>query len=243
MKRYASLLCWVLLTVACRAETVVIGAEDDWYPYSGVVNGKPAGFAVDIVREAFSAAGIMVKFESLPYARCMAEAKAGKLLGCFNTARSPMLEKTYLWPDQPTFSARINVYVRSDSPLNNLTVKDLEGKTVGVTNDYEYGYEFDSNPRIKRDIANQDVLGLKKLIRGRFDYMLAYEKVTNHLLATYPDEFAGRIKPAGVIVNADLYVSFSKRYPDAAAMLARFNQGMAAIRKNKNYDQIEARWK
>ena len=53
------------------AQRIRIGAEDDWRPYSYVVEGKPVGFAVDLARAAWAAAGVEVELVPLPYARCM----------------------------------------------------------------------------------------------------------------------------------------------------------------------------
>lgn len=152
-----------------RAETVTIGAEDSWYPYSGVVDGKPAGFTVDLVRVAFEAAHIDVKFESLPYARCMKLVKCGQLLGCFDTARSSMVEADYLWHKKPMFTSRSMIFSRADSKQINIDVAALEGKSVVVTQNYEYGDAFDSNQKVVRQFAADDYSGLRMLLAGRGD--------------------------------------------------------------------------
>jgi polar amino acid transport system substrate-binding protein len=89
----------LILSSGARAETVTIGAEDSWFPYYDVVKGKPAGFTVDLVQAAFGAVRIDVKFQSMPYARCMKLVKDGRLLGCFNPARASMVEADHLKHD------------------------------------------------------------------------------------------------------------------------------------------------
>jgi len=243
MSHWLVFLIALLSILPTRAETVVIGAEDDWYPYSGVLDGKPHGFAEDIVAAAFQAVGIDVKYESLPYARCMAETRAGKLAGCFDAARNSLLEPHYLWHAQPLYVARINIYARSASPESGLTVKSLEGKRVAVTNNYEYGEAFDTDSQILRDVSNQDVQGFRKLAAGRVEYMVAYSKVADYLVGRYKAEFLGKFKVVGTTGAPGLYVAFSRAYPGAGQIVDKFNAGLDMIRKDGRYEGIEARWR
>lgn len=87
-----AVLSMCCLAPQAAAESITIGAEDDWYPFSGTIASQPKGMAVDIVREAFKKAGVDVIFKSMPYARCMQEAKESNLFGCFNAARNSTLE-------------------------------------------------------------------------------------------------------------------------------------------------------
>ena len=86
---------WTLLFVGAgvfAGERIRIGAEDDWSPYSSVAQGRPVGFAVDLVRAAWAASGVDVELVPLPYARCMKEVDRGLLAGCFDTLHDPILE-------------------------------------------------------------------------------------------------------------------------------------------------------
>ncbi|HYD81429.1 MAG TPA: transporter substrate-binding domain-containing protein [Paucimonas sp.] len=225
------------------AESLVIGAEDDWYPYAGTVDTKPKGMAVDIVREAFKKAGIDVQFQSMPYARCMEEAKASKIFGCFDAARNSVLENQYLWHAKPLFKAKILIYAKADSTEKGLTAKSLEGMDVAVTQDYEYGEAFDSNPKIKRVVSKHDVQGFRKLLNGQVKYMVAYEKVANHLFAHHKAEMGDKFKPVGSTAEVGLYIAIGKNFPNAAKYIERFNQGFDGIVKDGKYKAIENEWK
>jgi len=224
------------------AETVTIGAEDDWAPYSSKVGVEAKGFAVDIVREAFKAAGVDAKFTAMSYARCMAVTKDGELAGCFDAARNSALEGNYLWHAKPLFNGKINIYSTTDSTESNLSPKDLIGKNVAVTRDYEYGEEFDTNTNIKRSVADKDEQGFQKLLNKRVPYMVAYEKVANALFISNKG-FTNKFKAVGVVADPGLYIAFSKKHPDGAKFLTKFNQGFEIIQKNGKYKAIEALWK
>ena len=225
------------------AETVVVGAEDDWYPYSGVVDTKPKGMAEDIVSAAFKKAGVQVEFKSMPYARCMEEAKSGQLFGCFDAARNSTLEPNYLWHAKPIFTARILIYAKADSSDSGLGVKDLVGKDVGVTEDYEYGEAFDTNTKIKRVVSKHDIQGFRKLLNGQVKYMVAYEKVANHAFRQNAAELGGKFKPVGTTAEVGLYMAVNKNYPNAAKLLERFDQGFDGIVKDGSYQAIQNAWK
>jgi polar amino acid transport system substrate-binding protein len=233
------LVCWTLATRA--AETITVGAEDDWAPYSSLVGREAKGFAVDVVRESFAAVGITVKFDVLPYTRCMAEAKAGRLVGCFDAVANALIINDYLWHAQALFTTRMNVYSLAGSTEKGLTAPDLEGKTVGVERGYEYGDAFDLNTRILRKVVDKNDQGFKMLLGKRIEYMAAEERIAKALFNMYP-AFKGKFKLVGTVATPGLFMAFTKASPDGAKYLARFNEGYAKIRSNGRYKVIEAKW-
>lgn len=225
-------------------ERIRIGAEDDWSPYSSSVKGEPAGFAVDLVRAAWAAAGVDVELVPLPYARCMKEVDRGALTGCFDTLRDPILEPRYRWHQQPLFRARIGIYGRTatSSARTDLTLESLRGKRVGVTHGYDYGEVFDGDTAMLRDVAPSDLSSLRKLVVGRVDYALVFDRVANEISKAHPELGKG-YSLQGVLVEPRLYLSFSRTYPDIERIIALFDQGLASVRKSGEYARIEARWR
>lgn len=235
----------MLLLGACgpaAADTITVGAEDDWAPYSSVVERRAQGFAVDVVRESFAAVNVTVHFEVLPYVRCLAQAKAGHIVGCFDAVPNGMISNSYLWHDHPLFTTHMNVYALADSKEQGLIAARLEGKTVGVARDYEYGDEFDLNTKIVRRVVDKNEHGFKMLLAKRIQYMAAEERIANALFAKYPAAFGGKFKMVGTVARPGLYMAFTKASPDGARYLAKFNQGYAAIRKSGRYQAIERKW-
>ncbi len=240
------LVCLFLLcgAHAIAGERIRIGAEDDWSPYSSSVKGKPQGFAVDLVRAAWAAAGVEVELVPLPYARCMKEVDRGDLAGCFNTLRDPVQESRYRWHQQALFQARIGIYGRitpGEVP-KTMGLQSLRGKRIGTTHGYNYGAAFDGDPTMLRDEAPSDLSSLRKLVAGRVDYALVFDRVANAIAKTHPDLGRGYALQ-GVLVEPYLYLSFSPKYPDIDRMVLLFDQGLAKVRKSGEYARIEARWR
>ncbi len=240
---FVAALALCVATPLMAAEPIVIGAEDDWYPYAGTVNSQPKGMAVDIVREAFKKAGVEVKFQSMPYARCMEEAKASKIFGCFDAARNSTIEDSYLWHAKPLFIGKINIYAKADSKDKGMSSKSLEGIEVAVTQDYEYGEAFDTNKKIIRNVSKHDLQGFRKVLQDKVKYTVAYEKVADHLFNEHKAEMGGKFKVVGMTAEVGLFIAVGKAYPDAAKLIARFNDGLEGIRKDGKYKAIETEWK
>jgi polar amino acid transport system substrate-binding protein len=244
--RVRGLLCVFLLcgAHAWAGDRIRIGAEDDWSPYSSSVNGKPQGCAVDLVRAAWAASGLDVELVPLPYARCMKEVDRGDLAGCFDTLRDPVLESKYRWHQQPLFQARIGIYGRVTPGLapTALGLENLRGKRIGTTHGYDYGAAFDGDATMLRDEAPSDLSSLRKLVAGRVDYALVFDRVANAIAKTHPD-LGKNYALQGVLVSPNLYLSFSPNYPHIDSIVMRFDQGLAKVRKSGEYARIEALWR
>ncbi len=248
MRRRDLLLSMLALPAAAgmaQTRTVVIGAEDDWYPYSAEVNGRPEGITVELVTAAFRAVGVDVRLESLPYVRCMAQTRTGSLVACFNTTRTVQIENDYAWPARPMFEERFLIWAPADAPTpraGGLQVRDLEGQPVAVTRGYEYGSEFDGNTRIPRVVTSHDENNFRLLLRGRAAYTLAPDINARLLFKRQPD-LAGKFKVVGQLSAFGIYTAFSRRHPQAAEMLAAFDEGMKIIQANGTARAIHERWR
>ena len=238
---------WAWLLSAClhlgaAADEVVIGAEDDWYPYAGVVDGKLRGLTPTLVRAAFEQVGIKVRFEVMPYARCMARTKAGELVACFNTLRHPGLETDYLWHSPAMFRVQSSIYALAGSTQSGLRPADLEGRRVAVTHGYEYGPDFDSNPRIVRVVGLRDENSFRMLLRGRVDYVMAVEANVAVLLARHA-ELRGRFRAVGAAAVTESYTVFSRSHPQGAVRKAQFETGLNQLIQSGRLAQIEHEWR
>lgn len=237
-----ALLGTALLCGGAHAESVRIGAENDWYPYSAQRDGAPVGMVPEIVRAAFAAQGIDVELVSLPYSRCMKMAESSLLLGCFDTLRNPLIEQKYRWAHHPLLRARIDIYARADAANTPVHLEDLHGRRIGVTNGYEYGAPFDSDTTMQRDIGDSDLNAIRKLIAGRVDYALIYTRIASAAMRDHP-ELNGKFKSVGTLIEPEIYLSFGLDYANVSHYIDVFDAGMASIIKNGEYARIEARWR
>lgn len=224
-------------------EKISLVAEDDWYPYSArAENGRPHGFAVDVIKLAYDAVDADVEYKVMPFARCLEEVKLGREIGCFDTAKQEMLDSDFVFPEEPLFTAKLTIYIPSDSGDKNLTFKKLEGKKVGITNGYTYGDEFEKNQNIKKDVSQSDTIVLKKLAKGRLDSAIVYEKCADYIVGQNKSELEHKIKVGGVGKDDKFYISFSRKHPGAEKAKSLFDKGMKLIKANGKYSELEKKF-
>ena len=242
LKLLAYFIAAVSIIFSANAEKIILGAENDWYPYTANINGKTEGFTPDLISEVYKLQGIDVEFKSLSYVKCMDEVKNGDLLGCFNSGISDENKEIYKFNKTALFKAKIIILELNNASNKNMTVKDLEGKKVGVTNAYEYGNEFDNNKKIIKDQANSDISTLKKLVEGKVQYSVIYEKVFKYLERKYKSDFQGKLKPAGTISDDGIYIAFSKKFKDSDKYINEFNKGFEKYQKSGAYKKLVNKW-
>lgn len=234
---------WMCLWWGCAAvsaqDTVLLGAEDDWAPYSSATPDRRTveGLAPELVTAAFDTQGVRVTFKVLPFARCMLHAERGLVAGCFNATRVTGNQDLYCWHPTPLFQEELAIFgPHSYQATRELGVADLEGKRVGVTLGYTYPTEFMRNPKVTRVSAASDDNLLQMLAARRVDYILINTLPAYVRLASMPT-VKGQVKRVGVVSQDAFWVAFSKKHPDGQRMCQRFEQGLQAIKASGRYDQ------
>lgn len=73
-------------------------------------------------------------------------------------------------------------------------------------------------------------------------YVLVFDRVANAISKAHPDLGRG-FALQGVLVEPNLYLSFSRNYPGIEHIVSQFDQGLAKVRTSGEYARIEARWR
>lgn len=239
MLRLALFIIANLILSSAFATTVVINGEDDWAPYSFASKDykNVEGLAPQIVRAAFKAQGITAVIRPVPFARCLHEVDQGKAIGCFDTVISSETKDKFIFHSTPLFKADIVVYGPLSENPRHFTYKDLEGKTVGITNGYTYPTELITNKKIIHSPGPTEKSQVEKVANGRIQYAVLWGLTGAHLLKERPD-LALKVKPLGVISSTDLYLSFSKKHKEGAKYAAVLEKGLQKIIADGTYERI-----
>jgi len=224
-----------------HAETILVGAEDDWAPYSHSAPGQtePKGLSPRLVRAAFLTQGVHVQFKVLPFSRCLHDTELGRLVGCFDTARTAANSDTFHWHPTPLFREELGIFARTGAPRRELTQADLVGHTVGITVGYTYPTEFMRHPGIRRHVAVSDANLLRMLAGGRVDYILINTLPAQHHLQHMP-ELQGKVQRVGALNMDNFWLSFSKTHPDGQRMSVVFEKGLQALIASGQYQRMLA---
>lgn len=225
------------------ASPLVIAVEDAAGPWS---NRDGTGYANDVVREAFRAAGVEVIFKVVPYARCKHLVMGGDVVACFNMSPEPGLQEFVALSDLPLFVVKSDYYHNRKKPLGAKRERDIPpGTVVGIVIDYEYP---DSVLRLKEkgvifEVARDEETNLKKLALGRIDAAI----INHNAIKSVP----AMIEKAGATGVVDFafrsgsmgsYIGFSRKNPQGEFARKKFNRGYRAIMKNGTLKRIDARW-
>ena len=244
LQLFQPLLTAVLIAFSASvpAEPLLIGVEDDWFPYAAFKDGIVQGMSVDIVKAAFAATETQIELRPYPYPRCISMVQQGKLLACFNTAHNAQVASNHLLPKMPLFSEDVLLWARAaQAPQVTDVYAALKGKRVAVTIGYEYGTRFDTNQQVLRVPVRKDLYGFLMLQKQRVDYSVAYRGTAEQLFRDHP-ELAGKFTAVATIDQPQLFLSFSRHNPAAPAVVKRFEQGMQLIHDNGRYQQIIQQW-
>jgi len=238
-------LAFVVLAATCDASLaagVTIMAEDAAPPFS-LADGT--GFANDLVRAAFKAAGIDVKFDVVPYARCKKDVEAGKVAGCFGMSWYKGMETSVVFSDQPIFRVHADVFVARGTSGISRAQDLMRGKIVGIVNEYEYPdtvYNLQQNG-VTLQRGSDDITNLKLLARGRLNAAIV---MTNDLVPQLQKATqAGVENQVGFAFRLgleDSYIGFSRKHPQGQAALRSFNEGYKRILADGTVEALRRKW-
>jgi polar amino acid transport system substrate-binding protein len=227
---------------ASFAADITIMAEDAAPPFS---HRDGTGFANDLVKAAFRAAGIDVALDIVPYARCKKDTQDGRIAGCFGMSWYNGVEKFVAFSDRPIFRVHADVFLlRGATTIRG--PEYLSGpKVVGIVNEYEYPDEV-YNLRKKGVVlqaANDDLTNLRLLARGRLDAAIV---MTNDLVPQLQKAMqagvAPQVVPAFRLGFEDAYVGFSLKHPQGEAARRGFNEGYRRILADGTVEALRRKW-
>lgn len=241
MKRtLASFAMMILSGVAvgeARAETLRAAGLTGYAPYSDeALPGK--GFSNELIVEAMKRAGHTVEIVMLPWARALEGAVNGEFDILPSVWKTPEREKSLIYSDSYAIN-RVVFVKKAGDPFEFKTLGDLKGKKVGIVKEYGYGAEFLSNPDFSREETTGIGFNLKKIALGRIDLTLDDAYTLQSIINTQTPELRSELAlTQGALSENPLYMTFSRKRPDAQKLADAFNGELARMRADGSYDRI-----
>src|SRR5882672_8493611 len=110
------------------AADLKIMAEDAAEPFT---RADGTGYANEIVKAAFHAAGVEIQFDVVPYARCKKDVEDGKIVACFSMSWYQGVEKIVAFSEVPVIQVYADVFLNRKSPSRAARIQDI-GKDAVV---------------------------------------------------------------------------------------------------------------
>jgi polar amino acid transport system substrate-binding protein len=221
------------------AKVYVVGTDAAYAPFE-LQNEKAevVGFTVDVVNAVAAKAGIQVKFVNTPWEGIFNALQQGdRDLIASSVTITDERKQTMDFTD-PYFDAVQLIAVKEGSKVTKLAdLKKLKvGVQTGTTGDEVVSKELGkTNPNVKR--FESTPLALKELESGGVDAVVADNGVIIHYVANNP---GGKFKTVADKSFAPEQYGFAVKKGNAE-LLAKLNQGLAAIKADGSYDQIYAK--
>ncbi len=229
---------------AATNRTLEIYVENAADPFS-----KPdgTGYANDVVKAAFEAVGVPIRFHVAPYARCKYMAISGEAAACVSMSWDPSFAGRIRFADTPLIAVTPVYYENPSHPLTARSEAQLgKGIVIGTVRGYEYpesamkvkdrGAVFDEN--------SSEQANLEKLALGRLDaVMVMSNHLTGHSHWALDAHVTHLVRIAFASATCEYgYFGASTKHPDGLAALKQYNDGIRIITANGRLDQIRAKW-
>ena len=238
-----ALLAGIASAAAAGLPTLRVLVEDDAEPFS---NRDGSGYANEVVKAAFSAAGVDAELIVVPYARCKALVLSALEAACFSMSWQPKYEGLVQFAKYPLFSVTPVYFQNRQKMLSADSEEQLSaGTRLGVVNGYEYPASAlrTAQRGVQLVAARSEQVNLKKLALGRLDAALVMDN------ALQGADF--RVREAGVgkdvvatfaSTRMDAYIGFSMGHAQGRWALDKFNQGYASLLGTGAIKGIEKKW-
>lgn len=225
---------------AAGAQTLVLAAADS-VPTAYVENGKQTGLLVEVINEAFKRAGYPVEIAIMPWARCLAEVKAGRIDGIFSVYQTRERQEFLTYADEVLITQVQAFFVRKDSAITfDGDLNKLSELRIGIINQTSYGPRLDAALEKgvfkKVDVGNNVSASIKKLLVDRVDVIPSYRHVVLDSARTMG--LAGAIRELSPAIEAiPSYLAFTNK-KEFAKVIAAYNQALRAMKKDGAYEAI-----
>jgi len=243
MLAIAQLLC---VARAARAveRTLEVYVENAADPFS---RPDGTGYANDVVRAAFEAVGVRIRFKVVPYSRCKYMVLSAEAAACVSMSWDPSFEGRIRFADTPLIKVTPVYYENRAQPLFARHEADLgKGIVIGTIRGYEYpktvmeararGVVFDEN--------TSEQANLQKLALGRIDGVLVMSNPLTGVGHWAKDaDVENLVRVAFTSASSEEgYFAVSIAHHDGLPALAQYNEGIRIITANGRLEQIRLRW-
>ncbi len=213
---------------------------NNYPPYHYMENNSPSGIAVEIANRVALSLGIKIKYQLLPWSRCLMYAKSGKVDAILFIFKKKEREDFLYYHKENLIAHEVNALYalnNKDISFNGDIENDLKSYTIGIIQDFSYGNTFDNASKtLTLDTVTDAPKLLKKLILGRNDCILYNTLLTNWYSRKMGIQ--GKIKRIDPPVSIEPgYIAFSKK-AETEVLSKQFAVGMSLFKQSDQYAQV-----
>lgn len=198
------------------------------------------GYSWDVVRESFHEMGYTIYLSIRPWPRAVLDLKNGETDILFPTGLNTERKRIFSYSEEYINQANFIVYMRAENKIEWKGLDSLNGLTIGVKREFNYGDKWKAVTSIKKQDVSTIWQGFQMLDAGRLDGFLGYEANWDYTLKqqNWNHKF---VKLPAFDSTAEYLVAI-KSNPNGKELLKDFDTGKRRIIKNGNFDKIRSKW-
>lgn len=229
-------------SLAVRAETITIGFNSDWPPYSSGSGERVDGLLVSLVEGIIrDRLGLEVKAIGLPWARVQHQVEQGKIDAMVTFASDE--RRAYAWASEGiVFSLDSLAYVRKESEAEAALRADPEIETnrrfvhCAMLAD-NWTREFLGGNDIPFDTAQDSQACVRQLAAGRVDVYLHFADTTRESIAALKLEEQIEALPK-IYASAPFRLLVSKKSGIPISFVESFDRALRAMKTSGAYAEL-----
>ncbi len=216
---------------AADNNSIVVGADTTFPPFETEVDGKVAGFDIDMIEAIAKAEGLTVTFRTMPFNGIIPSLQAGSVDAAvagitIKTSRMQSVDFSDAY-----YKSGLSVLVKSDSKIKGFA--DLKGRVVATkkaTSSVDYMTNNGIDSKYIKQFQDIDT-AYQALMTGGADAVVFDNPVNLNFTTAHKGA-----KVVGELLTGEYYgIAVSKKSPELAAKL---NSGLAKIKKSGEYKQL-----
>ncbi|MBF0412959.1 MAG: transporter substrate-binding domain-containing protein [Desulfamplus sp.] len=230
-----SIMSLPVFVLGSEKKIVISGCE--WEPYTGksLLN---KGFFTEIAVKALEKAGYQVDVEIVPWKRALETSKSGDSDGLLGASFTEERTQFFHYPKYYWKNA-VHFFVKKGKKITFTTLEALCPASVGILAGSFYEEKFRQIECIKLDPAPAVNLNIRKLIAGRFDYIIESKDSVNYIMKKEFSNDIDAIEPMLPAYEIDrIFLVFSKKNPNYQQISDDFDKGITMIQESGLYVEI-----
>ena len=216
---------------------IVVGGDRDYPPYEFLdKNGQPAGYNVDLTRAIADVMGIKVEFRFGGWSEMRNALLDGSVSVLQGISYSEGRTRTLAFSPPHTIINHAIFARKETTPVSS--IEELHGKEIivfrdGIMHDYLASLGFASNLVMTETPAD----ALRLLASGQHDYAVLAMLPGMYIIREHK---LSNLVPVAKSISTQKYCYAVKKGNEE--LLARFNEGLAILKKTGQYQEIYDRW-
>jgi ABC-type amino acid transport substrate-binding protein len=194
-------------------DKILIGVLESYQPYFNYEKEAPSGPHYEIIDTIFMSLDIEYELVKYPWSRLMKAVETGEVDMAIPFYDTPERRKLFYYSNEPISYSKLNMISREDVDFYfDGTFKSIEGKEVGIVQDYYYSLEFEQAASDEIIIVDEAITcekNIEKLLENRIDLIIMDYEILRHYVKE-KDINENKLRAHEAIVTNYSYIVYTK---------------------------------